>query len=174
MSKLKIGICGKMCSGKSYIAKELIKEYPNGVVLSFASKIKELAKDLFNMKKKDRKLLQDIGTKLREIKNSVWIDYTLKESNKYDICIIDDVRYMDEINALKSDDWILIKIRISEQMQVKRLQNIYPTTWENHIHQKHHISEQIDHDDYHFDYIIDMDKDEKNVVQNIISFLKNL
>ena len=44
-------------------------------ILSFADKIYDIAYDLFDMKEKDRKLLQDIGQKMREIDEKIFIKY---------------------------------------------------------------------------------------------------
>ena len=51
------------------------------------------------MKIKNRELLQSIGTKMREIDEDIWIKYVLK-NNKNNI-IIDDLRYPNELEALK-------------------------------------------------------------------------
>ena len=168
---LKIGICGKMCSGKTYIAEQLATYY-NCPILSFASKIKEIARDVFNMREKDRFLLQSIGTKLREIRNTVWIDYTIKNSKQYSVCIIDDVRYRDEIDSLIDDGWILIKLNISKEKQLSRLQKKYPHTWELHSSQQSHVSEQISDQDNLFNLVIDMDTEEDKALSTIINFLK--
>lgn len=66
-----IGLLGKMGSGKTTLANEFIKQDNRFYKLAFADKVKELAIDLFKMKEKDRTLLQQIGQKLREIKDSV-------------------------------------------------------------------------------------------------------
>ena len=68
----KIAITGKMCSGKTTIANYLIEKNNQFVKISFADKVKEIATDLFNMKEKNRYLLQSIGTKMREIDEDVW------------------------------------------------------------------------------------------------------
>ena len=65
------------------------------------------------MKIKDRKLLQDIGSKMREIDKDIWIKCALKEANEYNYAIIDDVRFDNEILFLKDNGWILIKLTIS-------------------------------------------------------------
>ena len=52
---VKIAIIGKMCSGKTTVANHLMKINNKFVKISFADKVKEIAKDLFGMeKKKDR------------------------------------------------------------------------------------------------------------------------
>ena len=72
---MKIAITGKMCSGKSTLARIIKETNSNYVIYSFGQKVKDVAKDLFNMKEKDRSLLTSIGTKMREIDYEVWINY---------------------------------------------------------------------------------------------------
>ena len=71
---MKIGLIGKMCSGKTYVGNILsrrcaLKKF------AFADKVKDIAKDLFGMKNKDRALLQQIGQSMRNIDPNVWINY---------------------------------------------------------------------------------------------------
>jgi hypothetical protein len=63
-----------MCSGKSTLSKLIGNKFPHIYfkVNSFANKIYEVAYDLFNMKEKDRELLQNIGSRFIEIDQNVW------------------------------------------------------------------------------------------------------
>ncbi len=84
---VKVAFSGKVCSGKSTAARmvaELVKNKlsQDVVILSFAAKIKELAAELFGMKTKNRKLLQDIGTKMREINKDVWLDHLINQTKQ--------------------------------------------------------------------------------------------
>ena len=49
---MKIAICGKMCYGKSTLANYIMSNYPGYQKYSFCTKVKELCKELFNMKGK--------------------------------------------------------------------------------------------------------------------------
>ena len=103
-----IGISGKMQSGKDTVADYLVKKYKFKRV-AFADKLKEIAKDLFfwNGDKDNygRKLLQDIGMKMREVKTDVWVNYILRtlnnEDNREKDYIITDVRFMNEYELVK-------------------------------------------------------------------------
>ena len=59
---MKLAFIGKICSGKSFLSKQIADIY-DCKIFSFASKLKEIASDLFDMQQKDRKLLQDLGEK---------------------------------------------------------------------------------------------------------------
>ena len=67
---MKLAITGVMCSGKSTIANYLVQTY-NFQKFSFADDIKKYAFEIFDMKYKDRKLLQDFGSKMKEIDNFI-------------------------------------------------------------------------------------------------------
>ena len=157
---MKIGICGKMCSGKSTLATKIIETNSNIIKDSFASKIYELAYDIFKMETKDRQLLQQIGTKFREIDDKVWINYII---NKHiDNVIIDDVRYQNEIKALRENGYFLIKLKISRELQISRLRDLYKDTFSQHYKNIDHVSElfiDVAPDDI-FDIVVDVDSED--------------
>ena len=167
---MKIAIIGKICSGKSTIANMFIKLNDKFKKLSFAEKVKEIAKDLFDMNEKNRKLLQQIGTYMREIEPDVWANYIVKKSNNYQFVVIDDLRYKNEYDILKKNGFKIIKLIISNKLQKNRIINTYKINYENHLENLNHeselFSETIDNSDV--DLIIDIDKE-----QNINQIIKN-
>ena len=54
---MKIAICGKMCSGKSTLANTLKIMDSRYTIYSIGQAVKDIGKDLFGMKEKDRNLL---------------------------------------------------------------------------------------------------------------------
>ena len=139
---MKIAICGKMCSGKSTIADHIMRSQPNYQKYSFAKKVKELCIELFDMKHKDRNLLIKVANKLREIDPDVWIKQVLKETKQKTNCIIDDVRYQNEMDALINDGWTIIQINISYSLQKQRIMRLYPNDFQDHLNANNHISEK--------------------------------
>lgn len=142
---IKIAIVGKMCSGKSYLSDFIVEYYYtkknlNIKKVAFADKVYELARDLFNMKEKDRKLLQSIGTKMREIDCDVWINYLLK-THKNENIIVEDGRYENEIKALHKNGFYIIKLELDKDTQFTRLKIKYPETYKKHIVNMEHESE---------------------------------
>ena len=93
---MKIAITGKMCSGKSSIANLLVEGDNRFQIYSFGQKVKDVAKDLFDMQEKDRTLLTSIGTKMREINPDVWVNYVIRQTERQTYCIVDDLRYQNE------------------------------------------------------------------------------
>tara|TARA_B110000495_G_C23005341_1_gene593844 strand:- start:939 stop:1442 length:504 start_codon:yes stop_codon:yes gene_type:complete len=136
---MKIAIYGPMCSGKTTVA-DIIKEInPNYEIFSFGGKIKELAKDLFDMRNKDRTLLITIADKMREIDKDVWAKYVLNQTRDNEYCIIDDLRFQNELNYL--DDWKIICLTTSLEERIIRLRKIYPENFNDHLKNMSHISE---------------------------------
>lgn len=138
---MKIAIIGKMCSGKSTIAEILLDHDSKYEKFSFGQKVKDLAKELFNMMGKDRALLINFANKMRDIDPDVWVNQVLYQTNCKEFCIIDDIRYQNELDALIDDNWIIIKLNISKELQAKRLKDTYPETYKEHLKFIDHFSE---------------------------------
>jgi len=136
---MKIAICGKMASGKTTMAEQL--SVYGFRCLSLAGEVKRVGRELFGMKEKNRPLLQQIGMKMREIRESVWLDALIHESAQYELVVCDDVRFINEAHALKENGWLLIKLDISDDLQKERLQNTYPDDWEIHWNNRSDPSE---------------------------------
>ena len=136
---MKIAIYGPMCSGKttiSNIIKDINSEYK---IYSFGQKIKDLAIELFNMENKDRSLLINIASKLREIDEDVWVKYVMDQVTDLENCIIDDLRFQNELNALTG--WTIICLNTPKEIRIQRIKELYPDNWQDHIQNMDHISE---------------------------------
>lgn len=139
---MKIAIHGPMCSGKTTIS-DIIKEYDNSYKkYSFGLKVKDIAKDLFDMKGKDRSLLINVATKMREIDPDIWAKYVVKQikEDNNNNCIIDDLRFQNEADYLKND-WLIISLTTPKEVRIKRIKEIYKENYQDHIKNMGHISE---------------------------------
>jgi len=132
MQGVRIAFSGKMQVGKTTSADYLVQKY-GFIKLSFAGKLKEIAKDLwseqFECNQKPRKLLQDLGMKMREIDQDVWVNYVLrivhilpKDSN----IVIDDLRFMNEYKALKNEGFFIVRI----------IRDVPPSPFDDHPSEK--------------------------------------
>ncbi len=158
---MKIAIFGKMASGKSTLSKFLQYYLANNYdinlkKISFADKIYDIAYDLFDMQIKDRKLLQDIGQKMREIDENIFTKYTMKKCLENNV-IIEDCRLLSEFNELKNNEFIKIRIKITSELQFERLKKCYPDTYQNHLQNLNHRSEiELESlQDDEFDFVVD-------------------
>lgn len=117
---MNIAICGKAGSGKTAVADYICKKY-GYKRHSIADEVKAIARNLFKMKGKDRFLLQLIGKKMREIRPSVWLDYTIEKVGGKDGVVIDDVRYPNEYEGLKAHGFVMVKVVSDRQTCLDRL-----------------------------------------------------
>ena len=71
-------------------------------------------------------------------------------------------RFKNEIQALKKNRFILVKLEISKELQLKRIKNTYPDTYKNHLDRLTHYSEtQMDSiNNSIYDMIINVDNDD--------------
>ena len=167
---MKLAITGIMGCGKTSIANYLVENH-NFKKFSFADDLKLYAAEIFDMKVKDRKLLQEFGTKMKEIDKDIWIkrlNYKIK--NISDNIVIDDLRYPNEELYLKSNGFKILKLDIDTELQNNRLKNTYINDFDKHIECKNHDSEMhtqtFNHDFY---YLID-----KNTEQNIYKYIDDI
>ena len=144
-----VGFSGKMIVGKTTSSNYLIEK--GFVKLSFADKIKEIAKNYFGWDgakdEKGRKLLQSIGDVGRSYDPDIWIRYvdhqvqSLENFDKVNQFTIDDIRFENEIKWIEKNNGIVIKI----SRNTKYATNLHGTT---------HISEN-ELNNYHFKHSIE-------------------
>jgi hypothetical protein len=105
----------KMRSGKDTAVEYLMNKY-GGVRVSFADPLYDILYYAQNVcgfeKAKDRKFLQFIGTEwAREKDNDVWINMALRKTNEsLGNVYVSDVRFRNEFDAMKKNNFVLIKI----------------------------------------------------------------
>ena len=158
---MKIAITGKMGSGKSYLADKISNKY-GFYIASFAGRVKELAKELFNMVGKDRGLLINFATKMREIDSEVWIRTMLKSIKGKENVIVDDLRLKNEYDILRVNGWYIVKLEIDENKRELQLRKKYGVDEaKNHIaHSKSETeNDVVGLDDESFDLVIRNDSD---------------
>ena len=138
---MKVAICGKMCSGKSTLANHIMRTFPGYRKYAFGQRVKDLCTELFKMKGKDRPLLIKFANSIRDIDPDVWINQVLQQTEGTRNCIIDDVRYQNEVDALIRDGWTFIQLHVPYGIQKKRIIRVYPDNYQDHLDSTSHISE---------------------------------
>lgn len=126
----KIGILGEIRAGKDTFTNLLIQELDGkAVTMAFSEGIhkviREYMPDLYE-KGKPREALQEIGQTFRKYNSSVWID-KLFNSHKYKFAdknglniIVTDVRQLNEVERLKEEGFILIKVIADRGIRLER------------------------------------------------------
>lgn len=125
---------GKMCSGKNTYADRLRArlELEFGVSVyrpAISEKINEIAKDLFGMKEKDRMLMQDIGSKMKEIDKRVWARYLVRDIRGRGRMpfVIDGLRFPEDIEVLKENfpELVVVKLESDEKERLEMYRKTY-------------------------------------------------
>lgn len=124
----RIALSGKMCSGKTRTALQLVEDIPGMIRLNFAQGVYQIARDYFGMVEKDRDLLQKIGQTVKSIDPDVWVKHLLREIDKNSHCpvVIDDLRFPNELKALKERGFFLVRLEVSPDLQSQRIEELYP------------------------------------------------
>ena len=166
---MKIGFAGKMGAGKDISVKYLIKKY-NGTKIAFSDPLYNILNYSQNIcgfkNEKDRKFLQFIGTEwAREKDPDIWIKLALNNSPLTGNVYCSDIRFKNELNALKDNNWIIIKI-IRNKFDNKRIGS----------GNKDHISENdIENIDINlFDYILYNNDSFSNLYSQLDEIVKDI
>ena len=119
-------------------------------------------------------LLVNIGTKMTEIDENVWINYIINQTKDKDYCVIDDLRYQNEYDALYKNGFNIIKLIVDNKTQEERIKNIYPNNYQDHLNNRNHISERNEFNWKEEPLIIDTTniknlEDINDIVKNIIN-----
>ena len=126
-----VALIGHAGAGKTTIAKYLSEKYGYTPV-SLSLGVKHIAHAIFGIDPsrktpRNRKILQEIGTKMREIEPNVWIrvadefmDDMQKISGK-DKFVIDDIRFLNEAEHYKKKGWVLIYLNCPDEVYKERL-----------------------------------------------------
>ena len=96
-------VTGLAGSGKTTIANMIIRNDTRFKRFSFGQKVKDIAVELFGMKKKDRSLLINVANKMKDIDPDVWAKYVLDQLKNEEYVVIDDLRFENEI---KYKEWL--------------------------------------------------------------------
>ena len=105
-----IALVGRAWAGKTTVAEMLI-DY-GFIRASLARPMKEIARNIFGMRGKNRKLLQNIGMKMREIDPDVWINYCLHyiEAYRPHPVVIDDCRFLNEARKFRAAGFKIVGV----------------------------------------------------------------
>lgn len=127
---VKIGILGEIRAGKDTVT-ELIIEELDGKALTIAFSdgihrvIKEHMPGLYEQGK-PREALQEIGQVFRKYNSSVWIDklfdsYSYNYAERHGLnVIVTDVRQLNEVERLKKEGFILVKVTAEPEVRRER------------------------------------------------------
>ena len=105
---------------------------------------------------KNRRLYVEVGQRMREIDPMVWVNHVVKDSRGCDFAVVDDLRFKNEMIALKKEGWKIVRLKITKEQQIKRLGDIYVNS-EEHIEGLNSVTETDLDDvvDADYDFVVD-------------------
>lgn len=176
-----IGICGKLGSGKDYYMDNVIlpvlKKYSIGIMkLAFADQIKINVMSKYNLSyeslygqktKESRLLLQKEGTEVGRLSDPlIWIKFTANwikiHSIKNDIkhFVISDCRFLNEIDFIKKNNGIIVKIIAPSRNKRRLLQESSGDPNVLRLIETHASECALDSlDNTNFDIVVDNERD---------------
>ena len=126
MLNIRVGFVGRLGSGKTTASEYLVKKY-GFKRYSFATKLKAICAEMYPDKFKDgakpRELLQFIGTDaFRKFDQEVWVKYLVRQisSENPPLAVIDDCRFPNEAEALRSLGFVIVRIERVDRQAVGR------------------------------------------------------
>lgn len=123
----RIAIFGPMCSGKTYVADHLVQNF-NYFKLGFATKLKAVAKDLFDIEGKNqeaRELLQGFADDCKKWDSDLFTKHFLIEAEKHRQIVCDDMRFAREAEVLRENGFVLVQVECGEARRLERINKLY-------------------------------------------------
>jgi hypothetical protein len=111
--------------------------------LSIGATVKEIARNTFGMKEKDRRLLQTIGNTGRALHPRTWVDLLLTKVKAGRSYVVDDVRFEDEAKALREHGFVVVTLEASNATRVQRIRDLYRERTEEHLKGMNDVSEKL-------------------------------
>ena len=157
---MRIALSGLKRIGKDTVGSYLIQRY-NCKRFAFADEVKRLARELFpeefvqNDKPVD--LLQWLGSTMRQRNPDVWINKlsTMIQITKDPIpnLVVTDVRYPNEVQALKKLGFTIVKVQVPVEVSVERCKATEINFTEELL--LHESEQMAQSNEQYYDYIID-------------------
>jgi len=122
---MRIGLVGRAGAGKSTLASVLVNCY-GFEKFSLADEVREIARKLgYDVRKpysqQVREVLQIIGMTGRMLCEDIWIRKLLEKIGNKQKIVIDDIRFKNEVKALKEHGFLIVKLECPEEVLKERL-----------------------------------------------------
>ena len=156
---MRIALSGLKRAGKDTVGSYLIQNY-SCKRFAFADEVKRLARELFpeefvqNDKPVD--LLQWLGNTMRQRNPDVWINKltsSITQTPTGSNLVVTDVRYSNEVQALKKLGFTIVKVQVPVEVSVERSKATEINfTEELLLHESEQLAQS---NEQYYDYVID-------------------
>lgn len=129
MAIIKIGLCGKMRSGKDTVADYLFYEHDFEYPMAFGDSLKYYAHRIFPdvpKEPKPRELYQFMNV-MRDYDPDVWVKHLAQQvrmaedSRKTTGIVVTDARQPNEVNWLRDNGFVIVKVEADEDTRIERI-----------------------------------------------------
>jgi len=168
---MRIAFSGKQGSGKTTLSNFLVLTHGYERV-SFAQSLKEMAMSDYGLSyheafgvNKNRVFLQRLGLEKRQEDPDYWVKLVANKvsSNPNKNYVLDDLRFPNEANYLKSNGFLLVRLECSEDVRKNRIPNTFGNP---------HDESETSLDSYlGWDYVIRSDRETIDVMKDLDSFI---
>lgn len=176
-----IALAGGMGAGKSTVAEHIHEQY-GYAKLKISQPLYEVAEKLWGEgSATDRARLQDLGMKMREIDEDVWINAyvrKIQERHQDDAEVVNDtLRFPNEYWALRNAGFVMVRVLAPEAVRVDRLQKIgriQDLDRLNHVSETALIGAKAETEGIKFDYELNNDTDTENMEREVRNLMTKL
>jgi dephospho-CoA kinase len=116
----KIALIGKSGAGKSEVSHYLKEKYGYQICHT-GKRVRELAQEFFNDQSKD--ILHKIDDCFNSIEKGIWLKIALRQSKSNEKIVIDSLRFIEDYELAKNNDYYVWKIESKKDLRVQRLIN---------------------------------------------------
>jgi len=116
-----------MGSGKSAVAAHLARLL-GAERISFAQEVRAVVAELYGPgHEKNRELLTGVGMGLRRVDPDTWVNVVRRTVGGAAgrAWVLDDLRFPNELAALRSDGWVVVRLSASDRVRAARLARKY-------------------------------------------------
>lgn len=107
-----VGITGRARHGKDELARALVRQIPGAERFAFSDALSAVARTLQLMDRRDAHVLQQLGTRLRDVDPDTWVRclYHQLEDKRPSVAVITGIRYPNELAMIRQMGGTLVAV----------------------------------------------------------------
>lgn len=106
--------------------RDLFPDLEDPAVVALFGAIHQAFDEIPPTEGKNRRLLQVVGTDIiRAHDPDVWVDYIIRQTRDLDHVVVDDVRFVNELERLQAAGWFMVYCAVPNAIRARRLEADY-------------------------------------------------
>lgn len=126
--------------------EDLFPAWEGNALLALERQVCSMFHEIPPTEGKNRRLLQVVGTDIiRAHDPDVWVDYIIRQTRDLDHVVVDDMRFVNELERLQQAGWFMVYCAVPNAIRARRLEADYgrPLTAEERNHPSERSLDQI-------------------------------